>query len=276
MALTMRLAPSLPTAAASLICLFALPASAALIPVDMVSYAVRSGDDDSMRVAGVEVGSDVSRFTALGTDGTPLQARASGGVVVKTRSNVRNNRSMPGANLDAWLASSVAGNWTFMLDDQVLTGSVPAAAVTGSIGRPYAQLDAASRSAVSAWAAAGGTSLELNLASAMGLDVSIGLYNTTSDSLSLLGKITAGSTGISLNGLKNPVAGLELVLMTESNFSMLPFTDAAQQTVQIRYWEVAVRSYAVPTPGAAALVAIACMSLRRRRHVDRAVPGPRA
>jgi len=250
-------------------------ASAALYPADIVSYAIRSADTGQIFETGFDVGSDAERLAVTSPAETPWSGTARGGGV-KTRSNVRNNRSMPGANLDAWLASSVAGNWTFMLDDQVLTGSLPAAAVTGSIGRPYAQLDAASRSAVSAWAAAGGTSLELNLASAMGLDVSIGLYNTTSDSLSLLGKITAGSTGISLNGLKNPVAGLELVLMTESNFSMLPFTDAAQQTVQVRYWEVAVRSYAVPTPGAAALVAIACMSLRRRRHVDRAVPGPRA
>jgi len=240
------------------------PASAGLYPADIVSYAIRSADTGQIFETGFDVGSDAERLAVTSPAETPWSGTARGGGV-KTRSNVRNNRSAPGADVNAWFSSNVAAAWTLEVDDLTLTGGLPASGVTPS-ARPFAELDAASRSAVTAWATSGGASLELNLATNLGLEVRVGLRNASSGDISFLGSVQAGSTGISLTGLKPLEAGWDLVLVTDAIFGSLNFSHTGGTDMQVRYAEVTLQTYMLPAPGSAALIGLAGLITQRRRN----------
>lgn len=267
----MRNSLALLSAAASLA--LGMASNASLVSADIVSWSVFDGLGGAVQACGIEVGSNAVAMAvtnpggATWSNGNNLPAGAIHHNTTRSNKLSTTFDDFGGGGDDSWMNANLPGEWMIHLDGERLGGNVPGGVVVPPSARKYARLTTDSVARMTAYAGSGDLLIEIDQAFAS--TVRYGVYQDASNTLTILGSFAAGDTSATFTptSLGGPFS---FVLFYETTAIGLNFSVTAggvpSGSATVELWDLNFTQYAVPTPGAAALVALAGVMVGRRRN----------
>ena len=256
---------------------FGLSSQAALAVADIVTWSIVDGADGSFRECGIEVGSnaEVMRVKHPGAPAWGPGGLPNGFNQNSSRSNHTRVRVELGSGpqQDQWMRANMSGNWAIELDDSQLLGVVSDNDYPWPSMRTFARLDSDSEARLREYRGVG--NLQLSLQTPLSIDVRLAVYDARIDGLRELGGFPPLSSGMSVfvpeQAFAAAIEPTQLMLITRTNPTLRSFRppgDDPSQQVSVRLWGINASTYAIniPAPGAAALVGMAAVLVRRRRN----------
>lgn len=249
--------------------------------VDMISFAVMNGHTGLVERAGITFAAEFT-CSVFGPDGNFLReehALPAGtpcfGVTPTHRLGFSTVEGLSPADIDQRILENGPGLWTIE-NVRSYARDLPPELFTAPTERTYARLDAASEQRVSDYR--GAEDLPLAFDAPLATTVIFALHDKVGQAMQTLLKLSPGTLSVTISrALMNsaPWSAKELVLLVQSSPTSIIFPEQSQplpaslipNITTVDYRELQMTSYqmAVPAPGAAALVGMAAMLVRRRK-----------